>query len=63
MHVHRTQCTHTSWQKPPMGHVKLNIDAVVLRDGRCISIGVVARDHIVKVIGCFLRRMNGMFEP
>ncbi|KAJ8443356.1 hypothetical protein Cgig2_015837 [Carnegiea gigantea] len=30
MQVHKTQCTHTSRQKPPISHVKLNVDAVVL---------------------------------
>ena len=56
MHVHKTQCTHTSWEKPPMGHVKLNVDVVVLRDGCCIGGGVVAQDHTGKVLGCFFEK-------
>ena len=39
MQVHKTQCTYTSWQKPPISHVKPNVDAVILRDGCCIGAG------------------------
>jgi len=38
-----------------------NVIIAIMR--HCIGVGVVVLEHSGKVLSCFVRRINGMFEP
>ena len=48
---------------PPSKFLKCNIDAALFQEPKAIGVGMFLRDTFGQVLGCNLRRFNGVCQP
>ena len=57
------KATVEKWQKPPLGFLKLNVNASVTKYGSHAGVGAVVRDYKGYALGILAKKIDDCFSP